>query len=143
MKYSTLALLIVGSVSAEQSLLDLQAAQGNKLAFAGAESLIEDATNVQLTDDCVYLDETNDELQYQVDMFSRTLDLRHWTNIQNLLKALKKKQNLVPKFQVHTWELYDGAFSFPRVANTVRSNFNTKYHDGEFDDPAAHDPKVE
>ena len=33
--------------------------------------------------------------------------------------------------------------NFVRVANTVRTNFNSKYHDGEFDDPAAHDPKVE
>ena len=30
---------------------------------------------------CVYLDETQDELDYQVDMFSRTLDSRHWTNV--------------------------------------------------------------
>ena len=35
---------------------------------------------VQLNDPCVYLDETQDELNYQVDMFSRTLDPRHWTN---------------------------------------------------------------
>ena len=39
---------------------------------------------------CVYLDETQDELDYQVDMFSRTLDSRHWTNVQNIAKAMKK-----------------------------------------------------
>jgi len=31
--------------------------------------------------------------------------------------------------------------NFLRVANTVRSNLNAKYHDGEFDDPGNHDPK--
>jgi hypothetical protein len=35
---------------------------------------------VQTNDPCVYLDETQDELDYQIDMFSRTLDVRHWTN---------------------------------------------------------------
>ena len=80
---------------------------------------------------------------------------------------------------MHTWELYDNAFTFPRVrrygfvnenmdllehfqdnwntnisntvhfqnflrvANTVRRNFNVKYHDGEFDDPGNHDPREE
>jgi len=33
--------------------------------------------------------------------------------------------------------------NFLRVAGTVRSNFATKYHDGEFDDPGSHDPKKE
>lgn len=33
--------------------------------------------------------------------------------------------------------------NFLRVARTVRDNFNTKYHDGEFDDPARHDPRDE
>jgi len=46
------------------------------------ELLMLDATNTQ--PDCVYLDETEAELQYQVDMFSRTLDPRHWTNVLNI-----------------------------------------------------------
>ena len=32
---------------------------------------------------------------------------------------------------------------FLRVANTVRDNLKGKYQDGEFDDPANHDPKAE
>jgi len=127
---------------------------------------------------CVYLDETQAELTYQVDMFSRTLDPRHWTNVNNVAKAMKKAGKK-PYMYVHTWELYDKAFSFPRVrrygfvgenmdmlehfqdnlnqnlsnsqhmsnflrvANTVRSNLNAKYHDREFDDPGNHDPKNE
>ena len=115
-----------------------------------------------------------------MEMFSRTLDPRHWTNVQNISKALKTKGAAnVPKLAVKTWELYDKAWSFPRlrrynfvmenmdmlehfqdnlnmnisnevamenflrVANTVHTNLKTKYHDGEFDDPADTDPKVE
>ena len=33
--------------------------------------------------------------------------------------------------------------NFLRVAGTVKTNLNGKYHDGEIDDPAAHDPKNE
>ena len=71
---------------------------------------------------CVYLDETQDELDYQVDMFSRTLDPRHWTNATNIAKKLKNPKGL----KVHTWELYDKAFTFPRVRkyNFVNENMD-------------------
>ena len=133
----------------------------------------------EIAEPCVYLDETQDELEYQIDMFSRTLDPRHWTNVLNIAKAMKERSGASPRLQVHTWELFDHSFTFPRVrrygfvqenmdmlehfqdnlntnisnsvhlanflrvANTVRKNFSTKYHDGEFDDPANHDPKIE
>ena len=63
---------------------------------------------------CVYLDETQAELTYQVDMFSRTLDPRHWTNAGNIAEAMTKAGKK-PYMYVHTWELYDKSFSFPRV----------------------------
>ena len=158
MKFSTISLLLVGS-----------------LAYASAATV--DARSS--AEPCVYLDETQDELDYQVDMFSRTLDPRHWTNVLNIQKAMKENTGKAPAVQVHTWELLDKAFAFPRVrryelvqenmdmlehfqdnlntnisnnvhmenflrvANTVKHNFSAKYHDGEFDDPANHDPKVE
>jgi len=50
-----------------------------------------------------------------MDMFSRTLDTRHWTNAQNIAKAIAKRTGKAPQMSVHTWELYDNAFSFPRV----------------------------
>lgn len=164
MKYTTL-LLLVGVIAATQV--------ESSTAIAS-----ETANTVEAP--CVYLDETVGELEYQMEMFSRTLDPRHWTNVQNLYKALKEKgTGNLPKLQVKTWELYDKAFSFPRirrynfvcenmdmlehfqdnlntnisnsvhmenflrVANTVRTNLLTKYHDGEFSDPALVDPKVE
>ena len=108
-------------------------------------------------------------------MFSRTLNPKHWKNAQNVAKAIGKD---ITKTKIHTWELYDKAFSFPRVrrynfvndnmdmlehfqdnlnlnnsnsvnmanflrvAQQVQSNLNTKYHNGEFTDPATIDPKA-
>ena len=164
MKFSTLILLI-GAAAASQ---------------VDAENLVNAVEATKAHDPCVYLDETIGELEYQMEMFSRTLDPRHWTNVQNIHSALVKKgtKNL-PKLQVNTWGLYDKAFSFPRirrynfvcenmdmlehfqdnlntnisntihmenflrVANTVHTNLLTKYHDGEFVDPALYDPKDE
>ena len=71
---------------------------------------VEDVTMVQVGAPCIYLDETQKELDYQLEMFSRTLDTRHWTNAQNVAKKLAS-----PKMRVSTWELYNKAFSFPRV----------------------------
>jgi hypothetical protein len=141
---------------------------------------IADETLVQTNGPCVYLEESVGELEYQMEMFSRTLDPRHWTNVLNIYDALKKKgTKSLPKLQVKTWDLYDKAFTFPRirrynfvcenmdmlehfqdnlntnisnsvhmenflrVANTVRTNLLTKYHDGEFVDPALYDPKAD
>ena len=161
MKFSTVLVMFLGLAAATEMQADTQ---------AQIKSAIEGP--------CVYLDETQAELDYQCDMFSRTLDTRHWTNMMNVAKAMKKAGKK-PYYYVHTWELYDKGFSFPRVrrygfvqenmdmlehfqdnlnqnlsnsqhmsnflrvAGTVKKNLNDKYHDGEIDDPAAHDPKNE
>ena len=78
-----------------------------------------------------YLDETTDELDYQIDMFSRTLDSRHWTNAVNISKAIGGKTGAFPNIaKVHTWELYDRSFSFPRVRryNFVNENMDMLEH---------------
>jgi len=46
---------------------------------------------------CIYLDETQKELDNQIDLFSRTLDVRHWTNTLNIAGALKAKSGVAPK----------------------------------------------
>ena len=161
MKFSTVLVMFLGLAAATEMQADTQ---------AQIKSAIEGP--------CVYLDETQAELDYQCDMFSRTLDTRHWTNMMNVAKAMKKAGKK-PYYYVHTWELYDKGFSFPRVrrygfvqenmdmlehfqdnlnmnisnevamqnflrvATTVKTNLATKYHDGEFVDPADLDPKVE
>ena len=102
MKYFAVALLM-GAASAAK-LVD----------FAEVpETGVEDAL-VGLETPCVYLDETQQELDYQLEMFSRTLDPRHWTNANNVAKEITKAGGS-PKWYVKTWELYDKAFSFPRV----------------------------
>lgn len=181
MKYVALLLLGVLSVTeAKSSELTQLNAQNIQAFVSDSESESDDAENVQLdAPPCVYLDETQDELDYQLDMFSRTLDTRHWTNVKNLQGAIAAKTGSKPPLAVHTWELYDKAFTFPRirryqyvnenmdmlehfednlntnvsngvnfdrflrVANSVRQNLLTKYHDGEFVDPALTDPKKE
>ena len=97
MKFSAVLVMFLGLAAATEMQADSQ---------AQIKSAIEGP--------CVYLDETQEELDYQVDMFSRTLDSRHWTNVQNVAKAMKKAGKK-PYMYVHTWELYDKAFSFPRV----------------------------
>ena len=184
MKYAVLALL--GLASAVE-IPDSQLVRINTSAYTDSKMVAEQSEDdsdsssddelVQLNDPCVYLDETQDELDYQIDMFSRTLDERHWTNAQNIAKAMGKNINQGPGLKIHTWELYDKAFSFPRVrryefvndnmdmlehfqdnvnlnssnsvncqnflkvAKQVHSNLLTKYHNGEFSDPALFDPK--
>jgi len=114
MKYTTV-LLLIGAVAASQ------------VEYAP----ISDESLVQTGEPCVYLDETVGELEYQMEMFSRTLDPRHWTNVQNIFGALKKKgtKNL-PKLQVKTWDLFDKAFSFPRIRryNFVCENMDMLEH---------------
>lgn len=102
MKFAVLALL--GAASALTTLESIQADMDD-------DRIID---LVQLDSPCVYLDETKEELDYQVDMFSRTLDPRHWTNAKNI-QAQLLKEGKDAKIHVHTWELYDKAFSFPRV----------------------------
>merc|ERR1712164_6880 len=95
MRFSIVLALFLGLASASE----MQSAATIKSAIEGP---------------CVYLDETQTELNYQVDMFSRTLDPRHWTNVLNISKAMKDAGKK-PGIYVHTWELYDKSFSFPRV----------------------------
>ena len=114
-------------------------------------------------------------MDIQLDYFSRRLDMKYYDNALKIYAELKK-MGQDPQVNVHTYELYDQSFSFPRVrryelvqshmdqlehfqdnlntnisnevamanflrtASGVRSNLNTKYHNGEFDDPANHDP---
>ena len=119
-------------------------------------------------------------MDIELDYFSRSFDKHHYENAMNIMAELKKlgKDPITGPTGVHTWELYDKSFTFPRVrryeftqenmdmlehfqdnlnmnisnqvnmenflrvANTVRTNLKTKYHDGEFIDPADTDPKA-
>jgi len=90
------------------------------------DDLVQLKSTIQVGGPCVYLDETQDELDYQVDMFSRTLDPRHWKNATNIAKKLKNPKGV----KIHTWELMDKAFTFPRVRryNFVNDNMDMLEH---------------
>jgi hypothetical protein len=60
------------------------------------------------------LDVSQAQLDVQLDYFSRSFDMVHYGNAMNIYNALIKKGEK-PRVSVHTWELYDGAFTFPRV----------------------------
>jgi len=135
MKYSVAALLlgvITTTQATEQaSLAKLTNQESLFLAMEESESDdSEEDSLVQLEQPCEYLDETQDELDYQVDMFSRTLDPRHWTNVVNISKAMEKSSGKAPRLQVHTWELMDKSFAFPRVRryNFVNENMDMLEH---------------
>lgn len=124
------------------------------------------------------LDVSVEELNKQLDYFSRKLDMKYYENAMAIYKELLK-DGLNPQLSVSTWELYDKSFSFPRVrrydlvqqhmdmlehfqddlnqnftnsllvrnfievAKNAQKDFNKKYHDGEFSDPAEYDPYEE
>ena len=137
MKYAVA--LLLGAVVAVQDVPESTLVRINTSAFeepaaANADSDDTDSDDddddselVQLNQPCVYLDETQEELDYQVDMFSRTLDPRHWTNAINVAKAIGSDPS---KLRIHTWDLYDKAFSFPRVRryNFVNDNMDMLEH---------------
>lgn len=167
MKYTFAALALVGYASATQSsvqnLVDLQGDDGIIDALTPQAGACEPRLWI-----------SRDEMDWQMDQFSRHFNKKNYENAVEISKELGTKP---PK--VHAWELLDKAFSFPRVRryesvqagmdmvehfqdnlNTnisnqvnvdnfikqgklVVGNFNSKYHDGEFSDPALFDPRDE
>ena len=57
---------------------------------------------------------TAEELEIQLDYLSRRLDMKYYENAMKIYEELRK-QGQNPTLDVHTFELYDKAFSFPRV----------------------------
>jgi len=124
------------------------------------------------------IDVSQKQLDIELDYFSRSFNPKNYKKAMQVYKELKK-QGKDPKVSIHTWELYDAAFSFQRVrrydlvqkhmdllqhfqdnlnenfsnklhldnfmriANNARSALNTKYHNGEFSDPADFDPEAD
>jgi len=108
-----------------------------------------------------------------MDQFSRHFDKKNYNNAVEIAEDLGGAK--LP--QLHTYELMDKSFSFPRVrryedvqdnmtmlehfqdnantnlsnqvnvdrfirvGSTIAANLNSKYHNGEFDDPANHDSR--
>ena len=60
------------------------------------------------------LDVSLAQLNIELDYFSRSFDVKHYDQAMAIYKELKA-DGLNPPVSVHTYELYDAAFSFPRV----------------------------
>jgi len=74
------AVMVLVGVVASKDLIRLNTYDPALLQYAADDqNLLVDAAAIA-GEPCVYLDKTGAELEYQVDMFSRTLDPRHWTN---------------------------------------------------------------
>ena len=72
---------------------------------------------------------TEEELKIQLDYFSRRLDIKYYDNAMKIYGELTK-QGKNPQLAVHTFELYDKAFSFPRVRryDLVNEHLNEIQH---------------
>merc|ERR1719329_625767 len=165
MKYSFAVLLLVGVISTaearsiHQNSLAQQKAHAQALAKvheseseSDTSSSSSDDEDVQLSAANVYDDGIVDalarqkgaceerlwmnqkELRWQMDQFSRHLNVQNYKNAVEIAKELKAK--LPP---IHTWELLDKAFSFPRVR---RYEIVQKGMD-EIEHPANYDPRSE
>lgn len=104
MKYTFVALALVGYATATQSsaqnLIDLQ---------KGDDGIIDALTpQAGACEPRLWL--SQDEMDWQMDQFSRHFKKKNYENAMEIAKKLGKK---APR--VHTWELLDKAFSFPRV----------------------------
>ena len=66
-----------------------------------------------------------DELDWQMDQFSRKFDIKNYNNAREIAKELGVA---LPK--AHTWELLDKSFSFPRVRRypDVQDNLDQVEH---------------
>jgi len=60
------------------------------------------------------IDVSQKQLDIELDYFSRSFDPKNYKKAMQVYKELKK-QGKDPKVSIHTWELYDAAFSFQRV----------------------------
>ena len=169
MKYSTVALLFLGVLSTQainqKNLVRLVDEEDGDTGIIDALTPQKGACEERLWI-------SKDEMEWQMDQFSRHFNIKNYQNAMKIADELKIKPP-----QVKSWELMDSAFSFSRVrrydevqqnmdmlehfqdnlntnisnlqnvdnfirvGKTVQSNFNNKYHDGEFADPAKTDPR--
>mmetsp|Transcript_8129 Transcript_8129/g.12502 ORF Transcript_8129/g.12502 Transcript_8129/m.12502 type:complete len:125 (+) Transcript_8129:34-408(+) len=60
------------------------------------------------------LEVSEEQLNIELDYFSRNFDHKHYDNAMKIYGELAK-EGKHPQLSVHTWELYDNAFAFPRV----------------------------
>lgn len=144
MKYSAIVMLFLGAVSyTEAKSTDLvQVIEANGMTAvveSESDSDSEDDELVAIKGDSGIIDALTpgkgqcterlwisaDEMNWQMDQFSRKFDVQNYLNAMEIAGELKTKPPAV-----HTWELLDKSFSFPRVRryNDVQENMDLVEH---------------
>ena len=100
MKTSYLVIALLGLTASSQAV--------------NLEQIPADQLNVQMPCDEA-LPITKEQLDIELDYFSRSFDRKHYDNAMKIHDELVKNYGQNPKLSVHTWELYDASFAFPRV----------------------------
>ena len=71
---------------------------------------------VKLSEPCEpAIDVSQKQLDIELDKFQRGFDKNHYKRAMMIYNEMRAHQGLNPHVRVNTWELYDKAFSFPRV----------------------------
>eukprot|EP00356_Strombidium_inclinatum_P016432 CAMPEP_0170491108 /NCGR_PEP_ID=MMETSP0208-20121228/10405_1 /TAXON_ID=197538 /ORGANISM="Strombidium inclinatum, Strain S3" /LENGTH=184 /DNA_ID=CAMNT_0010766625 /DNA_START=41 /DNA_END=593 /DNA_ORIENTATION=+ len=97
-------------------MLSFIAADSGENGASAGQSHTVDAFTPGCVKDCeARLNYTEFELERQLDYFSRRLDIIHFENAMKIYQNLTENHGYKGKIAVHTYELYDKAFSFPRV----------------------------
>ena len=86
------------------------------MRFALIASVLAAVSAVQLTTPCEpAIDVSQKQLDIELDKFQRGFDKNHYKRAMMIYNEMRAHQGLNPQVRVNTWELYDKAFSFPRV----------------------------
>ena len=105
----TIGAILVASISA----INLNKHGHDTMGAGGAQSQTKDAT---FDGPCVEaLNLTVPQMEKEMEYFSRNFDIKHFQNALEIQKNLSVNGVPTAKAFVHTWELYDKSFSFPRV----------------------------
>ena len=74
------------------------------------------AVSLETLDNCEpAIDVSQKQLDIELDKFQRGFDKNHYKRAMMIYNEMRANQGLNPQVRVNTWELYDAAFSFPRV----------------------------
>ena len=77
--------------------------------------ILELMSAIKLTSPCeAALVVSEKQLNIEIDYFSRNFEMKHYKAALSIFNALKKLKKH-PKFKIHTFELYDKAFRWPKI----------------------------
>ena len=132
MKYISALMMVLATIS-NVSAMQLKTVAEAKFDFddagvgSGQSQTIDATTNATCDERLNY---TEWELERQMEWFSRGLDVKNFDNAMKIWQNLTENNGFRGKAVVHTWELYDKAFVWPRVRRfaSVQENMDMLEH---------------